>query len=123
MGRSGRTVVANHQGVLDIPALVVALQPHVPVRFTAKRSLLFVPVLGWGMYLFGHVFLDRRSPGGSQRGLLQAQQDVRGGRWSVIVFAEGTRAATGAMGPFKKGAFHVAARAGVRILPVTVVGS
>src|SRR4051812_32616578 len=36
-------VVTNHQGVLDIPALLVALQPHVPVRFTAKRSLLFVP--------------------------------------------------------------------------------
>src|SRR5438034_5008884 len=29
-------VVANHQGVLDIPALLVALQPHTPVRFTAK---------------------------------------------------------------------------------------
>jgi 1-acyl-sn-glycerol-3-phosphate acyltransferase len=115
-------VVANHQGVLDVPALVVALHRHLPIRFTAKRSLFFLPVLGWGMYLFGHIPLDRRSAGRSQRGLLRAQQDVRR-RWSVIFFPEGTRAATGAMGPFKKGAFHVAARAGARLLPVTIVGS
>jgi 1-acyl-sn-glycerol-3-phosphate acyltransferase len=115
-------VVANHQGVLDIPALVVALHRHTPVRFTAKRSLFFLPVLGWGMYLFGHIPLDRRSAKHFQRGLLQAQEDVRR-RWSVIFFPEGTRAATGALGPFKKGAFHVAARAGARLLPVTIVGS
>jgi 1-acyl-sn-glycerol-3-phosphate acyltransferase len=115
-------VVANHQGVLDIPALVVALQSHTPIRFTAKRSLFFVPVLGWGMYLFGHIFLDRHSASSSQQALLKAQEDVRR-RWSVIVFAEGSRTATGALGPFKKGAFHIAARARARVLPVTIVGS
>jgi 1-acyl-sn-glycerol-3-phosphate acyltransferase len=115
-------VVANHQGLLDIPALVVALQPHTPVRFVAKRSLFSVPILGWGMYLFGHIPLDRRRVKNSRPGLLRAQEDVRR-RWSIIFFPEGTRTSTGAVGPFLRGAFHIAARARARVLPVTVVGS
>jgi 1-acyl-sn-glycerol-3-phosphate acyltransferase len=115
-------VAANHQGALDIPALIVALQPHTPLRFVAKRSLFRVPLLGWGMRLFGHVAIDRRGAQQALPALLQAQADVRR-RWSVVFFPEGTRTYTGGMGPFKKGAFHTAARAGVRVLPVTILGS
>jgi 1-acyl-sn-glycerol-3-phosphate acyltransferase len=42
---------------------------------------------------------------------------------SVIVFPEGTRSATGGLGPFKSGGFHLAIEAGVPVLPVTVSGS
>ncbi len=56
-------VAANHQGVLDIPALLVALPASVPVRFVAKRSLFSIPILGWGMRLFGHVPVDHRAAG------------------------------------------------------------
>jgi 1-acyl-sn-glycerol-3-phosphate acyltransferase len=115
-------VAANHQGMLDIPALLVALPPYMPLRFVAKRSMFLIPILGWGMYLFGHVGIDRRGPREAMPGLLRAQHDVRR-RWSVVFFPEGTRTYTGAMGPFKKGAFHTAARAGVRVLPVTIIGS
>jgi 1-acyl-sn-glycerol-3-phosphate acyltransferase len=115
-------VAANHQGSLDIPALIVALPPTLSLRFVAKRSLFFVPILGWGMYLFGHVAIDRRGGRRAEPGLLRAQESVRR-RWSVAFFPEGTRTHTGAMGGFKKGAFHTAARAGVRVLPVTIIGS
>jgi 1-acyl-sn-glycerol-3-phosphate acyltransferase len=114
-------VAANHQGSLDIPALMVALPPRTALRFVAKRSLFLIPLLGWGMSLFGHVSIDRRGARQALPGLLRAQEDVR--RWSVVFFPEGTRTDTGAMGPFKKGAFHTAARAGVRVLPVTIIGS
>jgi 1-acyl-sn-glycerol-3-phosphate acyltransferase len=115
-------LTANHQGSLDIPALIVALPAHAPLRFVAKRSLFFIPLLGWGMSLFGHVSIDRRGAREAMPGLLRAREDVQK-RWSVVFFPEGTRTHTGAMGPFKKGAFHVAAGAGVRVLPVTVIGS
>jgi 1-acyl-sn-glycerol-3-phosphate acyltransferase len=115
-------VVANHQGLLEVPALLVALQPHTPVRFLAKRSLFHFPILGWGMYLFGHIPVDRGGRKQSLPGLRRAEEDLRR-RWSVIFFPEGTRTATGTMGPFKKGAFHIAARARARVLPVTIVGS
>jgi 1-acyl-sn-glycerol-3-phosphate acyltransferase len=115
-------VAANHQGSLDIPALIVALPDHVPLRFVAKRSLFLLPLVGWGMYLFGHVSIDRRGARQALPGLLRAKEDVRR-RWSVVFFPEGTRTHTGDMGPFKKGAFHTAAQASVRVLPVTIIGS
>jgi 1-acyl-sn-glycerol-3-phosphate acyltransferase len=115
-------VTANHQGLLDIPSLIVTLQGLTPLRFVAKRSLFCVPVLGWGMWLFGHVPIDRRGATQALPGLLLAEQAVRY-RWSVVFFPEGTRTYTGGMGVFKKGAFHTAARAHVRILPVTIIGS
>jgi 1-acyl-sn-glycerol-3-phosphate acyltransferase len=115
-------VTANHQGLLDIPSLIVALQGLTPLRFVAKRSLFRVPVLGWGMWLFGHIPIDRRGAAQALPGLLLAEQAVRH-RCSVVFFPEGTRTYTGSMGAFKKGAFHTAARARVRILPVTIRGS
>jgi 1-acyl-sn-glycerol-3-phosphate acyltransferase len=115
-------VVVNHQSVLDIPALVVALQPHTPIRFVAKRSLFYLPILGWGMYLFGHIPMNRRGARQLLKGVLQAEKDVHS-RWSVVFFPEGTRSCTGVMGAFKNGAFHTAARARARVLPVTIVGS
>jgi 1-acyl-sn-glycerol-3-phosphate acyltransferase len=121
-GQEHYVVVANHQGMLDIPALVAALQPCTAVRFVAKRALFHIPILGWGMRIFGHIPLDRRGTNHAMPSLLKAQAAVRE-RWSVIFFPEGTRTHTGEIGPFKKGAFHVAARARVRLLPVTIIGS
>jgi 1-acyl-sn-glycerol-3-phosphate acyltransferase len=115
-------VAANHQGYLDIPTLIVVLQPTLSLRFVAKRPLFFIPVLGWGMYWFGHVAIHRHGVHQARSGLLRAQEDVQR-RWSVVFFPEGSRTYTGALGNFKKGAFHAAARAGVRVLPVTIIGS
>lgn len=115
-------VTANHQGLLDIPALIVALQSRTPLRFLAKRSLFRIPILGWGMWLFGHIPIDRRGAKEAMPGLIRAQEAVQR-RWSIVFFPEGTRTYTGGMGPFKKGAFHTAARAHAEVLPVTIAGS
>jgi len=48
---------ANHQGYFDIPAAFATIQQ--PIRFVAKRSLAYVPILGWYMVLTGHVFIER----------------------------------------------------------------
>ena len=44
-------------------------------------------------------------------------------RCSVIMFPEGTRSVDGRVGRFNDGAFHLAVKAGVPVLPVVVEGS
>lgn len=115
-------VVANHQSIIDIPALVIALMPRASVRFMAKRPIFLVPVLGWAMYSFGNIPVNRSSARKSLPGLRKAQQRLRT-RSSFIFFPEGTRTSTGKMGRFKAAAFRIALRAGVKVLPVTIVGA
>src|SRR5947199_74590 len=45
------------------------------------------------------------------------------GGCSVMVFPEGPRSRDGRVGPFSNGAFHLAVRAGVPVLPIALDGS
>ena len=115
-------IAANHQSTLDILALLVVLQGRTPMRFLAKRALFHVPVLGWGMRLYGHTPVDRRRARGAVADLGEARRNVMQ-RWSTMFFPEGTRSATGRLLPFRLGAFRTASAAGVRVLPVTIDGA
>lgn len=115
-------VAANHQSALDILALLVVLQGRTPIRFLAKRALFRVPVLGWGMRLYGHTPVDRGRARGALADLGEAQRNVMR-RWSTVFFPEGTRSPTGRLLPFRLGAFRTASAAGARLLPVTLDGS
>jgi 1-acyl-sn-glycerol-3-phosphate acyltransferase len=115
-------ITANHQSLLDSVVMVAALQPLTPVRMVARRSAFNIPLIGWGMRLFGHISVDPRSIRASLPGLQQAQQGVAR-RFSTVFFPEGTRSADGKVLPFHNSAFHIASRAGVRVLPVTLSGS
>jgi 1-acyl-sn-glycerol-3-phosphate acyltransferase len=121
VGTSHSTVfVSNHQSTLDIPALFVALP--VDFRFVAKKVLKYVPVTGWYMALAGFVFIDRGNRRNALKSIEVAAEKIRRGT-SIVMFPEGTRSETGAILPFKKGPFALAAQAGVPICPVAVEGS
>lgn len=111
--------VANHQSQMDIPALVLAMP--VDFRMIAKRSLLYIPIFGWALWLAGFVFIDRGNRAGAIRVLNRAVTRIRGGI-SLVFFAEGTRSRDGSLLPFKKGAFVMALQAGVPIVPVSIAG-
>jgi len=63
----GRThvVVANHQSQLDIPLLFASLP--MPLRFMAKRSLFYVPFLGWSLAAARFIPVDRGRKGAGAR--------------------------------------------------------
>ena len=111
--------VANHQSLLDIPALALAMP--VDFRVVAKRELLWIPIFGWALWLAGFVFIDRGDRERAIRSLERAARRVRRGT-SIVVFAEGTRSPDGRLQPFKKGGFVMALQAGVPIVPVSIRG-
>ncbi|KAL7271793.1 1-acylglycerol-3-phosphate O-acyltransferase [Rhizina undulata] len=112
--------VSNHQSELDIVFLGRVFPKHCSV--TAKRSLKYIPFLGWFMALSGTVFIDRQNSKSAKAALDSAVQEIKGNRQSVWIFPEGTRSyySTPDLLPFKKGAFHLAVQAGVPIVPVVV---
>lgn len=113
--------VSNHQSTLDIPVIFRHLWP-VDLRFVAKKSLQYVPVLGWYMWLSGFVFVDRGNHGKAIASLDAAAKRIHDGT-SVVVFPEGTRSDDGRILPFKKGPFAVAMKANVPLYPVTIEGT
>jgi 1-acyl-sn-glycerol-3-phosphate acyltransferase len=115
-------VVSNHQSLVDVLALLVVLQPRMPIRFAAKQSLFRLPVLGWGMRLYRHLPVDRTSVRSALGTLKAARASVKHG-YSMVFFPEGTRSRTGEVGPFRPGAFRVASETGTRLLPVTIDGT
>lgn len=112
--------VSNHQSELDILFLGRAFPKHCSV--TAKRSLKYIPFLGWFMALSGTVFIDRGNRKSAIAAFDNAVHEIRDIKQSVWIFPEGTRSyfSKPDLLPFKKGAFHLAVKAGVPIVPVVV---
>ncbi|KAH8425524.1 1-acylglycerol-3-phosphate O-acyltransferase SLC1 [Aspergillus melleus] len=112
--------ISNHQSELDVLMLGAVFPPYCSV--TAKKSLRHVPVLGWFMALSRTVFIDRANRETAVKAFDSAADEMRTHRQSVFIFPEGTRSYSDdpEMLPFKKGAFHLAVKAGVPIVPVVV---
>lgn len=113
-------IVSNHQSHFDVPALWSRWDR--PFRFVLKAELRRVPFLGWYSSFLGNVFVDRRDRAGAMASLRAARPLLERGV-SIWFFAEGTRSRDGRLQPFRKGAFVLAAEAGVPILPVTIHGT
>ncbi len=112
--------VANHSGLHDILSLAAFLP--VQFRWIAKKSLFSVPFMGWHMRRSGYIPIDRENPRNAARSIVKAAEEIRNGV-SAIAFPEGTRSRTGDLGGFHSGAFALALRAGVPLVPVTLEGS
>jgi len=114
-------VVANHLSALDIMACLLAVP--LPIRFLAKKELFRVPVLAQGMRMVGIIEVDREARGAVHSEVnRQSRELIEKGR-SLIIYAEGTRPRNGVMKPFKKGAFTMAIRSGLPVLPLSIHGS
>jgi len=106
---AGYVVVANHESQAD-PFLLSFLPWD--MRWVAKEDLFKQPLSGWAMRLGGDIPLRRG----------EGESVLRGGI-SVMMFPEGTRSPGGELMPFKDGAFDLAIRAGVPILPIALAGT
>ena len=114
--------VGNHRSYYDIPILLTALDaPH---GILAKEELEKIPLLNRWMKLLGCVFVKRDDIRASVKALNDATAIVESGR-SFVIFPEGTRykGEEGGAGEFKAGAFRIAIKTGVPVVPVAITGA
>jgi 1-acyl-sn-glycerol-3-phosphate acyltransferase len=112
--------MANHASSLDIWALFRVIPRR--VRMIAKKQLGRIPLFGWVMWAGRFIFIDRKNGVAARRSIDEAGRRIHDGD-SVVIFPEGTRTRDGTLGPFKKGGFHLAVKAGVPIVPVALRGT
>ena len=113
--RAPAIVIANHPTLIDITVLTVAVGPACVV---AKKALFSNPLVGPLLRACGHIAVGL--PGdGTESAVDQAEARLRAGH-VVILFPEGTRSPVGGLGRFRLGAFELARRTGVPILPVRI---
>ena len=112
--------MANHASLIDTPALFAYL-PH-QFRIMAKKSLFNVPFMGWHLWTAGHFPIDHGNPRKIATSLRRVIEGVKNGR-SLAVFPEGRRTEDGQLQKFEPGAFKIALKAGVPIVPVTIRGT
>ena len=114
-------IMMNHQSMADI--LFAWMACPVAVRFIAKRILMFVPIVGLTMWIFGMVAIDRGNVKKAMRSLKKAARILKNKKRILLAFPEGTRTKDGTIGPFKKGVFVLAMKAGVPIVPTAIEGA
>jgi 1-acyl-sn-glycerol-3-phosphate acyltransferase len=113
--------MSNHVSNLDPPVLL----PLIPMRTSVflKRSLMKIPVLGYGMRLAEFVPVDRGgSVEGAQESTERAKAVLQKGI-AISTFVEGTRSRDGRLLPFKKGPFYLAMESGAPCIPISISGT
>jgi 1-acyl-sn-glycerol-3-phosphate acyltransferase len=113
--------MANHVSNLDPPIML----PFFPYRtaFFIKRSLLNIPLVGFGMRLAGFIPVDRDGRLESARESVEAASKVLASGVNISTYPEGTRSRDGRLLPFKKGPFYLAMESGAPVVPISIWGS
>ncbi len=111
--------MANHKSLFDIPALLATLPSN--ALFLAKHTLFNIPIFGRALYSLGFVPVDRSNKYKKVKSFKLALLKLNEKK-SLVIFPEETRS-EGRLLPFKEGGFRLAKKAGVPIVPVSIIGS
>ncbi len=111
--------LANHASLMDIPILYgwVDWRP----AFVAKRTLLWVPIVGQWLWILGCVMLSRKASKKELRKFYRIRDKLDEGL-RFFLFPEGTRSRTGEVGQFRA-VKKIMELDGLRVVPVHISGS
>ncbi len=113
-------VYANHQSMMDVPALCYAFRNH-QLGFVSKKEWEKWPIMGKAISYTRSIYLDRGNPREAIKVLKEAVDYLKRG-FNIAIFPEGTRSRSGIMGEFKHGTLKFAQKGKVPIIPVTLDG-
>ena len=111
--------VSNHQSMVDILAVYGT---RLPFKWVSKIENFYAPFLGWNMLLNRYVPLKRGHLPSIMRMVRACNARLREGN-SLFVFPEGTRSPDGELKSFHRGAFAIATRNRVPLVPMVIEGT
>jgi 1-acyl-sn-glycerol-3-phosphate acyltransferase len=112
--------VVNHLSALDIPVIYTKLPFQ--FRILAKRELFRYPFMGWHLSRSGQIPVDLENVRMSLRGLHRGVEALKN-KMPIVVFPEGGRSESGHLKEFMGGAFYLAIKAQVDVVPMALVGT
>lgn len=113
-------LVANHYSYYDIPCILAAVPQ--PIRFMAKASLFKIPIFGWSIARAGFIPIDRKNRRTAVKSFDLAVQRIRRGN-TIVIFPEEGRTRNREMRPFQRGAFLLAIKSELPMVPMAVDGT
>jgi 1-acyl-sn-glycerol-3-phosphate acyltransferase len=115
-----RVYVVNHLSALDTPILYHCLPFQ--FRILAKKELFSYPFMGWHLRRSGQIPVDQKNVRSSVRSIGQAVRGLQSGM-PIVIFPEGGRSQDGQLQPFMSGAFYLAIKAQVEVVPMAILGT
>lgn len=110
----------NHASALDIPVLYASLPFQFRIAF--KKELLSYPIVGWHLKRSGQICIDQQNPAAAISSVRSALKTLAAGI-PLVIFPEGGRTPDGDIKPFLGGAFFLAIKAQVDVVPVALAGT
>jgi 1-acyl-sn-glycerol-3-phosphate acyltransferase len=107
--------VSNHISFLDI----IVISSIVPVRFLAKHTVRYWPVIGYLTALSGSLFINRDRPSQLSRAITAIKQALANPR-PVLIFPEGTTSVGSRVLKFHSGLFQAAIDHAVPVQALTL---
>lgn len=110
----------NHLSALDIPVLY----KYLPFQFRilAKKELFRYPFMGWHLRRSGQIAVDQQNMRKSVHSISKAVKSLQAGM-PIVIFPEGGRSQDGQLQPFMGGAFYLAIKGQVDVIPMALVGT
>jgi 1-acyl-sn-glycerol-3-phosphate acyltransferase len=113
----------NHASNVEPPILFAVLRELTPgLKVVYKAVLRKLPILGRGFDVVGFVPIEREHRERATQAIDKGADTVRAGH-SLLMFPEGTRSRTGELLPFKRGAFVLAIKGQVPVVPMAIHGA
>lgn len=112
--------ISNHQGNFDIPLFMSYIKK--PKGYLSKIEMKKIPVVCTWMEYMHCVFMERGNMRKAAEAISAGIKVLKSG-YSMVLFPEGTRSKGNQMNEFKAGAFKLATKSEVPIIPVTIKGS
>ena len=110
--------LSNHQSYADIPMLIYALNDF-NIGFMLKKSITNIPFIKDYLKYMNCVPIDQKNIREAAKSVNKSVEFINEGK-SLLIFPEGKRSFSNTPDEFKNGAFKIAQKTGVTVVPIYI---